>query len=152
MEAALFDRRDISPEEQFAEFDRQNAACNEFLRKRAVREQREQSEMLIRKTYDPDQVERPRPQQPMMSEDVARAWHAWADEKIAAAIDLYDKAIVAAAHNELVGAVEAEFDATIKELEELRSELAALRADMNITSAIVRGDVKQLKAKAADVA
>jgi hypothetical protein len=137
----MFDRRDISQEEQFAEFDRQNAKCNEFLRKRAALEQ--QSEMLIRKTYDPDQVERRRPQQATMSEDNAKAWHAWVDEKIAAAIDAYDK-ITAAAHNELVGAVEAEFDATIKELDELRAEIAAVRADLNISSALARGEIRQI--------
>ena len=141
--------------ETLTEFDRQNAECEAFLLQSAARAV--QSAPLIHKTLDSNSVER-QPQQAVMSEENARAWHAWADEKISSAISLYDKTVVVA-HDQLVSEIEAEFRAADEmltkqqgEIEALRTELAALRADVNIVQAITRGEITSLKAKSTDAA
>ena len=142
--------------EQLAELDRQNAKTDEFLRRRSV--QREQQEApIIHKTYDPIE-------QRSQQTELARL----VDERIAqhlsavnADLATLDKALDAihGDQGQLITDAESEFQATIEYLEahgdaieKLRSEIAALRADLNIVTAITRGEVATLKAKAADVA
>lgn len=126
---------------------------------------------LVRKVHDPSEhTNTARPQAfTAMSPDVQQQWDRWAlaliDKQIEASrgfritrgadgedmvdmdADIYNWILDVGA--QIVSDLRAEVD---QKLDTLREEIAGLRADMTLHSAIQRGEVAELKAKASDAA
>jgi hypothetical protein len=121
-----------------AAFDVENDECDEFMHR--MRGQ--------------DPVCRPQPAEPVvpvLSGTALERWNSWCDRRVETAIDKFDEDL-AGIHNrsvEEVNQIVAELDS---EIASLRDEIAGLRTDLAVTSAIARGEIKELKAKANDAA
>jgi hypothetical protein len=113
-------------------------------------QQRErQAQPLVYKTFDPDQGATGTLLERKTSNDAA--WHAWADAKINAAITTYDETITdaikkhAQAQAEMLLAIVA--DETRQTTNELKAEIAALRAELAVVQAVQRGGAIAMKTR-----
>jgi hypothetical protein len=83
-------------------------------------------------------TEQPPPGQPTMDAATEERWNAWCDARIEKMMhDVFKDAIV-----EFVG------DYVHRHLKPMHEEIAALRADLTVQTAIARGEIAQIKGKA----
>jgi len=80
------------------------------------------------------------------------AWDSWASAKIIEHLNEYDRDIAAPAHNELIQDLDKSLDIAFGELDQLRKEVAELRAELTVMQGIQRGNVSELKTRSGDAA
>jgi hypothetical protein len=113
--------------------------------------------MLCRKDREPE-PEEVKPAQSFTRDSNARnsaAWHEWADQKIGAAFDLFlkDGGVLEQRESLLTDIFGEELKKTDLEIAALKSEIAALRADMTVMQSIQRSNnVTELKTRDANAA